>query len=698
MHELHDIATSTDWIVLIVYVSAILLFGAYFSKYNKDTTDFFFGGRRFTWWLVAISIVATGVSSHSFIKYSAKGFQYGFSSTMAYMNDWFFMPFFMFGWLPIIIYSKVRSIPEYFERRFSPFTRFLVTVIQLVYLIGYIGIGFLTMSKALLPMMPESVTIFGLSIHIGLTFIVTVIAIITGSYITFGGQTAVIFTDLLQGVKLLLSGILIFILGLVFLGGWGNFWHSLPIEWKLPLAHFNNPPDFNFIGIFWQDAIGGSVFFTFLNMGLVMRFMATKNVQEGRKAAAFNILFMLPLSAFVVSNAGWLAKAISVARPDLIPADTNPDYIFVVVTKILAFPGLFGFLIATLVGALTTTISALLNAAAAIYMNDVEKTIKAWLHKGKSPVVQNEKKALFNARLATAVFTILGALAVIPYNTFKTVYEAHGYFEATITPPLVVAIMFGVFWKRYSSVSIVTTLIGGISFMVLGFHFPYLLIKPFAHGTPYTVEHPYMYIGALYNLLACFVVALLTTLLQNQFKKAVDWLKRRENHKTVIGVLISFTVIVVMMDIFKLATVEILFILTFLMTLSIALISSYYSKYDPVKHTAGLTVWSVRQAKEWFKGRKLNEREGGTVKMNWKLKETDDDFANFSVRDMEQMAADVGDLVYISDARKYLGGLKSVHTSFGEPHYETGVVYISKRHLEHSQFIEGKTVAADKEM
>jgi len=69
----------------------------------------------------------------------------------------------------------------------------------------------------------------------------------------------VIFTDLLQGVKLLLSGILIFILGLVFLGGWGNFWHSLPIEWKLPLAHFNNPPDFNFIGIFWQDAIGGSV-------------------------------------------------------------------------------------------------------------------------------------------------------------------------------------------------------------------------------------------------------------------------------------------------------------------------------------------------------------------------------------------------------------------------------------------------------
>jgi solute:Na+ symporter, SSS family len=698
MHELHDIATSTDWIVLVIYVSAILLFGAYFSKYNKDTTDFFFGGRRFTWWLVAISIVATGVSSHSFIKYSAKGFQYGFSSTMAYMNDWFFMPFFMFGWLPIIIYSKVRSIPEYFERRFSPFTRFLVTVIQLVYLVGYIGIGFLTMAKALLPMMPESISVFGMNVHVGLTLIVTVIAIITGSYITFGGQTAVIFTDLLQGIKLLLSGILIFILGLVFLGGWGNFWHSLPTEWKLPLAHFNNPPDFNFIGIFWQDAIGGSVFFTFLNMGLVMRFMATKNVQEGRKAAAFNILFMLPLSAFVVSNAGWLAKAISVSRPDLIPADTNPDYIFVVVTKILAFPGLFGFLIATLVGALTTTISALLNAAAAIYMNDVEKTLKKWLNKGKVLQKPNEKKALLNARLATAVFTLFGALAVIPYNTFKTVYEAHGYFEATITPPLVVAIMFGVFWRKYSSMSIITTLICGISFMILGFHFPYLLIRPFAHGTPFTVDHPYMYVGALYNLLACFIVALLATLLQDRFRKGSDRLKKVNNHKTIITSLICFSLIVILMDILELGSVEVLFSLTCLMTIAVALIASYYTKYDAETHTAGLTVWSVRQAKEWFKGRKLNEREGKKVKMSWKLKESDEDEANFSVEDMKLMSADPGDLVYISDARKYLGGLKSVHTSCGEPHNETGIVYISKRHLEHSQFVEGRVVEADKEM
>ena len=55
----------------------------------------------------------------------------------------------MFGWLPIIVYSKERSIPEYFEKRFSPSARFLATILLLLYMIGYIGIGFLTLGKAI---------------------------------------------------------------------------------------------------------------------------------------------------------------------------------------------------------------------------------------------------------------------------------------------------------------------------------------------------------------------------------------------------------------------------------------------------------------------------------------------------------------------------------------------------------------------
>jgi SSS family solute:Na+ symporter len=59
-------------------------FGAYFGKYSKTTSDYFFGGRRFSWWLITMSIVATGVGSHSFVKYSAKGFQHGISQSCGY--------------------------------------------------------------------------------------------------------------------------------------------------------------------------------------------------------------------------------------------------------------------------------------------------------------------------------------------------------------------------------------------------------------------------------------------------------------------------------------------------------------------------------------------------------------------------------------------------------------------------------------
>lgn len=141
------VGTTLDRFVILAYFAIVMGFGAYFGKYSKTTSDYFFGGRRFSWWLITISIVATGIGSHSFVKYSTKAYEYGFSSTMTYMNDWFFMPLFMFGWLPIIYYTRVRSIPEYFEKRFDRRARTLATIMILFYMIGYIAIQFLTLRR-----------------------------------------------------------------------------------------------------------------------------------------------------------------------------------------------------------------------------------------------------------------------------------------------------------------------------------------------------------------------------------------------------------------------------------------------------------------------------------------------------------------------------------------------------------------------
>ncbi|RME28063.1 MAG: sodium:solute symporter family protein, partial [Deltaproteobacteria bacterium] len=79
------IGTGLDYFLIIAYFVVMLGFGSLFSRFTKSTKDFFFGGQRFSWWLIAFSCVATTVGSYSFYKYSAKAFSYGLSSTMTYL-------------------------------------------------------------------------------------------------------------------------------------------------------------------------------------------------------------------------------------------------------------------------------------------------------------------------------------------------------------------------------------------------------------------------------------------------------------------------------------------------------------------------------------------------------------------------------------------------------------------------------------
>ncbi|MEE8408873.1 MAG: sodium:solute symporter family protein, partial [Myxococcota bacterium] len=139
--------TGVDYAVILIYLVFIFGLGTMLARFNKSTKDFFLGGQRFGWWVIAMSLVATTVGSYSFVKYSAMAYSHGLSATMAYLNDWFWMPLFMFVWLPIIYYGRVRTVPEYFERRFDKRARNMATIILLLYMIGYIGINLLTMGK-----------------------------------------------------------------------------------------------------------------------------------------------------------------------------------------------------------------------------------------------------------------------------------------------------------------------------------------------------------------------------------------------------------------------------------------------------------------------------------------------------------------------------------------------------------------------
>ncbi|MFQ6604951.1 MAG: sodium:solute symporter [Fidelibacterota bacterium] len=692
----HSIGTSTDWIVMVVYFMAIMIFGSYFGRYTRTTSDFFFGGRRFAWWLITMSIVATGVGSHSFVKYSAKGFEHGISSTMTYMNDWFFVPFFMFGWLPIVVYSRIRSIPEYFEKRFSPSARFLATILLLFYMIGYIGIGFLTLGKAVIPMLPESFQILGATLDVTLMRAIIVIAVITGIYITFGGQTAVIFTDLLQGFILLFAGLMLFFLGLSFLGGFDTFWSLLPVDWKLPLADFNKPPDFNFVGIFWQDAIAGSIGFLFMNQGLLMRFMACRSVNEGRKAAAVNILVVLPISAIVVGNAGWLGKAISMADPGLVPPNTSPDQIFVVVANIVSHPGVFGFVMAALTAALMSTVDTLINATAAIFVNDVYRPLKTYFKRNSGTVREVERRELGMARISSIAITALGVLAVLAFKNFPTVYEAHGYFHSTLTPPLVVAIFLGIFWKRFTPAAVITTFLGGVGLMLLGARYPGVFIAPFDHGISMNPTHPYSYIRALYNMAVCTGVGVMAGLTTNWQQAVVARLERKSD--TIFTALIVVAVLLFVLPMFQVGTPGMQFLMILVLITLLPVLVTHYVAYDEEKATSGLITASITEARRAFKGGEPNDKLGEKVLVDWQIRDGDDDAVLLAKDDLEKMKAQPGDLVYLCDKRAWFGGLKSIHARIGSPHKDSGVVYITKDQEKSGLFVPGKKLYAEKEM
>ena len=481
--------SAVTYVVLVIYFVVVLGFGAIFGRNTKSTKDFFFAGQRFAWWIIAFSLVATTVGSYSFIKYSQVAYQHGTSASMSYTNDWFWMPFFMFIWLPVIYFSRVTSVPEFFERRFGRGVRNIVTVVMLVYLLGYIGVNLVTMGQALSAMLGWKVTTAA-----------WVVAIICAIYVTAGGQTSVIMTDLLQGLILLIAGLALLGVGVWTLGGFGDFWHAIPEAIRAPLRPYNHPPEFNFTGVFWQDGVSQTMFAYFINQGMIMRFLAARSEADGRKAMAFTILCLMFVSMVAVCSGGWIGRAL--VETGMMPAPLDPKSIFVDVADFLLHPAVFGFLMAAVTAALMSTADTLINATSAVVVNDIWK-----------PYVRpnaDDKHYLKVARVVTISAALVGMALVPLFDSFKSIYQAHAAFTAAITPPMAVVVVLAIGWKRFSTRAALITLGGGILAMIVSIAYPDV-IKPFSFGVEPGGEgfKAWSFQRAAYGFVVTFVLGLI---------------------------------------------------------------------------------------------------------------------------------------------------------------------------------------------
>jgi len=491
-------AQPIDWVIIAAYMVLIFGMGSWLARFNRSARDFFIGGQRFGWGIIALSLVATIVGSYSFVKYAAAAYKHGFAATMSYLNDWFWMPLFMFLWLPILYYNRVASVPEYFERRFDRRARAMATLILLLYMVGYIGINLLTMGKVAAQLLGYEQTLTPVFAS------ACVVAVVCAAYVTSGGQAAVILSDVFQGILLLLAGLWLFVAGVDALGGFSALWNGLAPIQRLPLAPFNKPHNFNFVGVFWQDAVTNGMVVYFLNQGLMLRFLSGRSVDTGRRAVVLVLILLQPLAALAVANAGWIGRAM--VNTGLIADTFRPDEIFMVVARLLSGPGVFGFVLAALTAALMSTADTLINASASIWVNDV------WRVYVRPDA--DERELLKIGRIASIAAAAIGIAMVPVYFQIGTIYQAHGAFTAAVGPPMAVTLMLGLLWRRFTPAAAFWTMSLGLIAIAVSFPIPQL-VSPFAMGVDMSdnLWKAYSFQRALYGLVVSGAIGVTVTML-----------------------------------------------------------------------------------------------------------------------------------------------------------------------------------------
>ena len=662
-------------IVLTCYFVVSLFLGVYFSRFSSNINDFFFSGQRFSWWLPTMSMVATGIGSYSYLKYSEQGLNTGMSSTQVYFNDWFLFPIFLFGWMPILYFNRIKSVPEYFEKRFNSLARYLSVFIILAYIFYYIGFNLFTIGVAI-----EG--LFGISVFISLP----VITAMLGIYVTLGGQTAVIFTDLFQGIILYLVGLVVIGCGIYALGGFGEFWAYLPESHRTPFAGLNENPYYNTSGIFWGDALVASVAFLYMNQGFLMRFLTIRNLNHVRKAAFFNITVTVPLSALVIGGLGWVAKSILTKQKALGGAlegytelqidNSYHTFLLTAYHVIKQNPWIMGFIFSALIAALMSTVDSLINAAAAIGIYDVYK-----------PLIKpqaGEKHYLKMARWVSFISTAAGLLLVIWFYKQKgTLMSIHYKGIMLIIPPVVTSIFLGVLWKNFHAFSASVSMTIGIAVTFLTVIYPepvYFLrevLLGVSEGDIVFFRAPF---GVMVTALAggvCqifFPKSKMPALVEKIKKSSEQPIDPKGSHKKLWKI--------------QAKTKSLFF----------KIMSVFVQGAD--KNVFGFTVDSLKEAMFKYKGGFPNLKLGKPVKgLSLKLNDELNWYEILLSKNIcEKMGAEKGDLVYLSDNRWYLGGVRSGHFRLRRVLTSEDEVFISSEAVKRSYLLLGKKVCVEKNL
>lgn len=426
-----------DWIVVAAYFSIILGIAWWVIKQKQENTaDYFLAGRHVGWFVMGAAIFASNIGSEHIVGLAGTAAKSGVAMAHYELHAWCIL---LLGWVFVPFYSraKVFTMPEFLERRYSPTSRWFLSLISLV---AYV------LTKVSVTVYAGAVvfqTLMGIDFWTGA--LITVI--LTGIYTVLGGLRAVVYTESLQAIILIIGSITVTIMGLKAIGGWDNL-VAVAGKGHLNLFPPLSDPDFPWLGLVLGAPIVG-IWYWCTDQVIVQRVLAARSETAARRGSIFaSFLKLLPFWIFFIP--GVTAYALAKSGKLVLGA---PDQAFPTMVKTLLPVGLRGLVVGGLLAALMSSLAAVFNGCSTLFTMDIYKKIKP-----DTP----EKKLVLVGRIATGVVVLSGILW-IPFMKYIS-GELYHYLQSVqsyLAPPITAVFLLGIFWKRINSKGANAALIGG---------------------------------------------------------------------------------------------------------------------------------------------------------------------------------------------------------------------------------------------
>ncbi|NLO71324.1 MAG: sodium:solute symporter [Porphyromonadaceae bacterium] len=390
-----------DYVIFLLFTLGTIIFGSSFIRKNKNVSDYTSGSGNIPGFVVGISIFATYVSSISFLALPGNAYLSNWNSFVfslsipiaTFIAAKYFVPF----------YRNIDSISAYsfLEERFGYWARAYAAICYLLTQIARIGSVLFLLALALH---------FMLGWNIPLIIIVTGLCVII--YSVLGGIKAVIWTDAIQGIILIIGALVCAAILLFSVPGNIGEFISVGREYnKFSLGSFG--PE-TATATFWITMIYG-LFINLQNFGIdqnyIQRYKSAKDLKSARSSALFGGLLYLPVSFlfFVIGTALFVYYK---QESNFLAENITPDQVFPYFIVNGLPIGVTGLLIAAIFSAGMSTISTSINSSATIILTDFIERKKTIDEKRKMAILYSTSLFLgiLGVGVALAMMSVKSAL------------------------------------------------------------------------------------------------------------------------------------------------------------------------------------------------------------------------------------------------------------------------------------------------